>query len=77
MVLGYPVVLRGDLVVVRTEIFEFGEGIKCATVFELGFIAELAILSVLSLCHFMLFEGACLTSYEINLSRIYLSSIRI
>ena len=43
--------------VVRTEVFEFGEGIKCAAVFELGFIAELAILSVLPLCHFMLFEG--------------------
>ena len=35
----------------------FGEGIKFAAVFELGFIAELAILSVLPLCHFMLFEG--------------------
>ena len=63
--------------VVHTEVFEFGEGIKCAAVFELGFIAELAILSFLSLCHFMLFEGACLTFYKIKLSRIYLSSIRI
>ena len=37
----------------RKEIFEFGEEMKFVVVFEVGFIAELSILSYLSRCYYI------------------------